>query len=307
MHLNHLLRAGAILVTMLVLAGLLVAQDHPLPLAAYGADGGVFTADLNNGRNALLTETPLQPNAVVWSPDGQRLAYVMQTPDNAYDVFVYDTISGETSVVATSPSEDIQPAWSPNGSQIAYSSRATGNYDVWVVNAHCDANCAARNLTANPADDRSPTWSADGTTLAFVSSRDADSPQVHAIYTMLAEGGPATRITFEDDQDASAVAWSPDGSRLAYRNGGVNDIGTVEVIDVDGSDRRVLARGDMSYTLAWLPDSAHIVYGCWRQRTYQQCVMLADCGDSIAECSTTRTIYEVGQRTLFSFQPPASP
>ena len=295
-------------IALLLFQAVVAAQGETLPLAAYGAEDGIYIVDLRSGESRLLVETAVQPNAVTWSPDGTRIAYVMLADSAMHDIFIYDTVSGETTRVAANPAEDLQPAWSPDGALLAYTSSAGGDYDIWLVDADCaahDGGCAARarNLTASPADDRSPSWSADGATIAFVSNRDAEDSQVHHIFTMPAQGGGATRLTFAADQDASSVAWSPDGTRLAYRNGGVDDIGTVETIDVDGDNRRVLARGDMSYVLGWLPDSEQIVYGCWRQRTYQQCVIAANCGDSIAACSATRTIYEVGQQTLFSFRP----
>lgn len=228
--------------------------------------------------------------------------------DNQHDIFVYDVEREKSTLVVDSAAEDLLPAWSPDGKQLAYASSEAGNYDIWVVDLDCidtseGCGAARQNLTNSEADDRAPWWSPDGEQIAFVSSSGADNDRVHFVYTMNADGSNVQRVTNEADQDASAVAWSPDGTRLLYRNGGVNDIGSIELIDTEGNNRQVLARGDIGYTLAWSPDGEQIVYGCWFGRRYQMCVIDADCGGTIEACVRTREIYDFGRASLFSWQP----
>jgi Tol biopolymer transport system component len=298
---QKLLFVGTALAVLLAIPS--AAQS--IPRVAIGADGGIDIANVDGTGRERLLETGATPNSVVWSRDGTQLAYVLITGAQ-YEIFSYDMASGESRLMTDNASNDMQPAWSPDGTRLAYVSGAAGNYDVWSVDADCaelPEGCAehAHNLTASPGDDRSPSWSPDRAQIAFVSSRGAETDTTHSLYIMDSDGANARRITREPDQDVSAVAWSPDGTRLAYRNGGVDDIGTIEIIE--GGSRRQLARGDISYSLAWSPDGTQIVYGCWRGHYYHMCVIDADCGASIAACVTRRSIYDFGDATLFSWEP----
>jgi dipeptidyl aminopeptidase/acylaminoacyl peptidase len=83
-------------------------------------------------------------------------------------------------------------------------------------------------LTDGPHDEWLPAWSPDGRLIAFVTKRGADADR-HAnfdIYTVEARAGGAERqVTTFPGPDAdpywtSRPSWSPDGTRLAYLQGG---------------------------------------------------------------------------------------
>jgi Tol biopolymer transport system component len=69
--------------------------------------------------------------------------------------------------------------------------------------------------------DREPAWSPDGRTIAFIRRTAEESPR--AVFTAPAAGGPARRLTSPDRGFIpSALAWSPDSTRLAVHADGVN-------------------------------------------------------------------------------------
>ena len=98
----------------------------------------------------------------------------------------------------------IEPAWSPDASQIAFSSRRSGTFDLYAMDAD---GTGTRQLTSGKQKDSHPTWSDDGTRLAF--ERDGD------IYVMSAQGAGVRQIS---DATAEEVepAWSPNGAWIAY-------------------------------------------------------------------------------------------
>ena len=100
-------------------------------------------------------------------------------------------------------------SWSPDGTRIAFeSSRAGGNYDIWIINADPPAN--PRRVTSDPAVDGLPAWSPDARRIAFDSKRDGD----WEIY-ITARGGKVSRVTSNTVADVQP-AWSPDGRQLAF-------------------------------------------------------------------------------------------
>ena len=53
---------------------------------------------------------------------------------------------------------------------------------------------------------------ADGTNLAYIT----DTSGMFNLWIQPVAGGPAKQLTFFNDQSVRDVAWSPDGSRLAF-------------------------------------------------------------------------------------------
>ena len=62
-------------------------------------------------------------------------------------------------------------------------------WEIWTMNAD---GSNRRRLTNNTVNDWCPSWSPDGRTIVFLSGTN----NVYDIYTMSAEGGDATRLTF---------------------------------------------------------------------------------------------------------------
>ncbi len=113
-----------------------------------------------------------------------------------------------------------------------------------------------RQLTTDD-DAEDPAWSPDCSRIVF--SRDG------SLWTMNNDGSDVTRLTSHDGSYSDEPAWSPDGTRIAYSRGRRNDDGNwfshIYVVNVDGTERTKVSKGDVHDSLpTWSPDGAKIAF-----------------------------------------------
>ena len=201
----------------------------------------------------------------VWSPDGQRIAFI---GDIFRDSGIYTiNIDGSGLTRLTYNRHDRSPAWSPDGQRIAFHSPRP-NWEVYVM--YADGSAITRltyTTTEEPGAEvgsESPAWSPDGQRIVFTSTRDGPYIPYKAtanteIYTMNADGSEIIRLTYQDARDDSPD-WSPDGQRIAFdsdRSGNWE----IYVMDVDGSNIVQLTDNSIiDASPVWSPDGQRIAF-----------------------------------------------
>jgi Tol biopolymer transport system component len=167
-----------------------------------------------------------------------------------------------------------RPRWSPDGKQLAYLKGGL----LWTMRAD---GTAKRRLTTRAAS--GPSWAPDGKSIAFASLSCTGGPGVYRISTA---AGAKPEVIFPSDcrgealpaepaittgeagalsdrlRTDDAVAWSPDGSKVAFRGGACESVydaclsvGTVAT----GGEKTVAAYGGGS-----LQTSGFAVVPSWR-------------------------------------------
>ena len=83
------------------------------------------------------------------------------------------------------------------------------------------------------------------------------------LHTVLPDGSDVKALTSTPDVEEAQAAWSPDGTRVAFRVGrpGTSDVLQIAVMNADGSGRTTVTSGDHHNTQpGWSPDGQRIIF-----------------------------------------------
>jgi TolB protein len=215
-----------------------------------GGDSEIYLMNADGGNQHPLRDVnPVYTAAFVWSPDGTRLAYA--EGGNVY-VVEADGAAPPVDVSVNKPvgSSDSRPSWSPNGGQLVVlnSTACGGCSDVHVVNAADGGGRVA--LSTGPGFDADPTWAPAGNLIAYEGDRGG-----RGIYVTAADGTGTEVKVSGAVESFGPPAWSPDGTRLAFRSQSNN----VYVVKTDGTSLAAVSDEPCSSGgIFWAPDGAKV-------------------------------------------------
>lgn len=233
--------------------------DQSWRIYVMNADGSGVTALTGEGQDNT---------APVWSPNGQKIAFVSQRDGNR-DIYVMDaecltevsTCDQNVVNVTRHPADDWTPAWSPDGQRLVFSSIRAGNWEIFAVEVACMADpesCPDQTtqITSDGNANILPVWSPDGSRIAFSSKASGNWD----IYTMNNSGSAVRQITTDPANDLSP-AWSPDGKQIAFET---NRDGNVEVyvMSANGANPRNISNFSLAndHGPTWSPDGQFLVF-----------------------------------------------
>jgi len=210
-----------------------------------------------------------------WSPDGRKLVFSGQStvlPPLTrcwwYDVtcqlkiFVAnaDGSGGLAHLTDSLPWNSADPEWSPDGSRIAFTYRFDEIDDAYSIEL-MNADGSGKRRVAYPSNWQTdlymaPTWSPDGRSLAFefvslasdgtaMSQILITDPSGSEIHTLV----PAFATVYQGSASgASGPEWSPDGSRVVFRNAR-----GLAIAPLDGSAIAQLTTDSTDGMASWTP------------------------------------------------------
>ncbi len=191
-------------------------------------------------------QRPVSPAGVFaveasWSPDGERIVYVRTTGDGNggnWRLQILDLRSGDIETLPPPPSGSPSSAvWSPDGSTIAFVDGIPGDdpgtyagSGLYLISpSGKDLRLLIDEVGSNIS------WSPDGREIVFerrVRNTSGDPSQAEHRAEGLWAVNVATRSLRQiTDLDGDGVAWSPDGTLIAYSDGAT----AIWVVNADGT------------------------------------------------------------------------
>jgi dipeptidyl aminopeptidase/acylaminoacyl peptidase len=188
--------------------------------------------------------------AVLWSPDGSRLAFLatLEPHDKDAKIRVVDRIMYKAfygysdmrrrHVFVASPLGSEPPrqltfgdfdeysmAWSPDGKEIAFVSNRTGRADH---NMHLDIYAVevesgeTRRITESVGAEYYPAWSPDGRMIAYTATTrgntsNESTPEDRHVWVVGSDGDDPRDLTLDFDRACNGpLQWTPNGGRILF-------------------------------------------------------------------------------------------
>ena len=204
----------------------------------------LMLSDIDGARSRQLLSSRYPILSPVWSPNGQRVAYVSFEAGNKPAIYVMDIATQRRQQMTNFKGLNGAPAWSPDGQKLAMALSKDGNPDIYVMNV---LTRELKRVTNHFAIDHEPSWSVDGNSLFFTSDRGG-KPQ---IYQVSLATGQQERVTFDGDYNARARV-SPDGKNLVNYH--------IAAQDLKSGNLRVLSETTLDESPSIAPNGAMLMY-----------------------------------------------
>ncbi len=241
-------------------------------------DTDVWMVAWDGSRTIQVTSSPDGETSPGWSPDGRYLSFLSSRQGGkGAQLWLLDRQGGEAKRVTELKTGIREYEWSPDSKRIAlvmsdvapepdsankrpkpividryhFKSDAGGYLDSTRSHLYVfDVDSRkATILTPGLFEESNPAWSPDGKWIAFESKRvqgDADRSNNSDVFVVEARAGAAPKaLTTFDGPDGGPLAWSPDGSSIAYLRGSAAQYSAynedrLAVVPAAGGEPRIL-------------------------------------------------------------------
>ena len=237
---------------------------NPRPPGIFAGVGGWITYSDPDGIWAVDPARPNDPSSQIqlsqergtpaaWSPDGSKLLVLRDVPrgEDAMahrDLFVLNA-DGTWNRLTHAHGYITGGSFSPDGTEVVYAVWRTSGNAIHVVDVQSGTS---RLVTEDVAIPYEPAFSPDGSQIAYF---DGGGDHGNSLTVMNADGSDVRVLTGADYGHIDELAWSPDGSRLAFS---LQYGGGLFIVGADGSGLTELVPHGESP--AWSPDGSRISY-----------------------------------------------
>lgn len=257
---------------------------------------------------------------VEFSPDGKRVAYVVNRADLGKsswdsDVWLIDADGRNNFQLTRGSKSDSAPHWSPDGKRVAFLSDRDGVTGLYVIDV---AGGEAMKLTDEKTAIRTYEWSPDGKSIAYIrtdrrtaeeerKAEEKDDARVvgeGVRYSHLYVIDVATKEVRQLTSGAFtawSLSWSPDGKQIAFDRGpgaGLDEMYKTDIYVVPaagGEARPLVVRDGLERNPKFSPDGKSIAFVStrgthdWLREHFLHVVNVADGTDRLIGADYGRT------------------
>lgn len=276
-------RTGCWVYLLLLVASLAAASlfiyyfDPGMPARAYGLYWPTLSAYLPVGAPAVGGVSPVDSTSTPTPtiPPPTATATLLTMVDDSPTVTLAPSATLEPTLA---PSDTPTPWPTPTGGgagQIAFASKASGNFQIYVINSD---GTGRRQITNLPEGACQPDWSPDGMRLVFISPCETinDYYPGSAMYIINEDGKGLLPLPTLAGGDYDPK-WSPNGDQIAFTS--LRNSGRPHLHVLNLEDNTVTAISEKFLTdfqPSWSPDGQQIAFISTRKQGQQVWVMDAD-------------------------------
>ncbi len=229
---------------------------------------------LNLDTGEMSTDTACCGGVVVWSPDGEKIAFASTEGKEVAQIYVMNADgSGKRVVTLMEYNGRIMPhidggwgpAWSPDGKRIVFTRcmncEASRNAEIFIIDLDTTQGVNEVRLTHNSSWDSVEDWSPDGKKILFSSETNLDGSRDSKwkFYTMNVDGSDKQLLIPYEGTGASALRFSPDGKYIAFI--GWRDSQDIFLMNADGTNIRRITKNDIvEHYLSWSSDGHRLAF-----------------------------------------------
>jgi TolB protein len=226
-----------------------------------GESVNIFT--VTPGRSDVFNVTPFGPGVFAvfsdWSPDGERLA-IDSDRTGQVQVYLIDPDGTDLRQLTDAANGAFDPAWAPDGRTLAIDSDFGEDPGIFLIPARTKHGelittaSQARRVTrvTDGGYDSEPQFSRDGKWIVFTRfsvecTDDATFDNCTTRILRVRTNGSRLQQLTRPELNASAPDYHPSGRYITFDthdNFVAPNVGHIMVMDDDGSDKRVILRGD---------------------------------------------------------------
>jgi len=168
------------------------------------AIGNLWILNTDGSEHHKLTSYEGRESNAVWSPNGDRLAFVRGTEEGS-EIYIYWMKNGVTARVSQLENSPSSLSWSPDGNSIAFRMKI---------------NSPAPKLISMPPKPKGAKWAAAARVTDRLYHESDGSGYIKSgfshLFIMDANGGPARQVTKGDYQHIGPISWHPSGEKFYF-------------------------------------------------------------------------------------------
>ena len=156
------------------------------------------------------------------APTTPKIAFMTARNKNR-DIYLINPDGSGMERITHHPGMDVGPKWSPTGEQILFESdrdRVRLSWDLYLMDAD---GSNVRRIFAKSRDRRSAVWAPDGKQIAYTRWEQG----INYIYIAPIDGKKEERVII-----GSQPSWAPDGTEIAFIEGGTRDPKRISILNV---------------------------------------------------------------------------